>query len=127
MDRHSYKIMHLFRMTCGLNVPSMPPAIHKNTYSLHFSHIWWNLWTLLGWQHNEYLRNFLSPVSCGDCHGQDTTKSAYKATTRQHSATLVHQYFPTPPHGIVSQNETRKYLITHVKHFQNCSDLTEAV
>jgi len=127
-DRQIPKLEHLFQMVCTVCVTSISPAIQNNTYSLHFSHVWWNLWTLHGRQHNECLRNFLSPVACDDCHGQDTTESTRTAATRQCYAALKHQNIYPSQHGIVvSQNKTWKYLITHVKYFQNCTDLTEEI
>ena len=115
-------------MVCTVYIPSVSLAIQNNTYALYFSHIWWNLWTLHGWQRNESLRNFLSPVACDDCHDQDTNESTYTAATGQYCAAFKHQNIYPSQHGIVvSQNETRKYLVTHVKYFRNCSDLTEAI
>jgi len=88
-------------------VTSLSPAIQNNTHSVYFSHVWWNLWTLHGWQCNESLRNFLSPVACDDRHGQDTTESTHTATTGQCCAALKHQNNFPSQHGIVvSQNET---------------------
>lgn len=127
-DRHSLKFVHLIWMVRTVYVTSISPVIQNNTYSFHFSHVWWNLWTLHGWQHYEPLWNFLPPVACDYCHGQNTTESTNTAATRQCYTALKHQNFYPPQHGIdVSQNGTWKYLITLVKYFQNCSDLTEAI
>jgi hypothetical protein len=87
-------------------VTSISPANQNKTYFVYFSHVWWNLWTLHGWQRNESLRNFLSPVACDDCHGQDNT------ATGQCCAALKHQNIFLSQHGIiVPQNETLKCLI----------------
>jgi hypothetical protein len=113
MDRHSLKIMHLFWMTRAVKVPSMPPAIQNNTYPFHFSHIWWNIWTLLGWQHNEYLRNFLSPVSFGDRHDQERTDSAHTAATEQRSCyrPLTCKPGPAVRVQILSRSYTDKFIL----------------
>jgi hypothetical protein len=100
-DRHILKFVHLFRMMRTVYSTSISPATQNNTYSLYFSNVWWNLWTLYGWQHNESLRNFLSPVACDDCHGQDTAESTHTAATEQCCAALKHQNIFPSQHGTV--------------------------